>query len=258
MKKQIKSAAKKVRNANVSSVRKRIATNQQPKSQTTKQAVASLETATERLAKQNKGSDADYAQLQYTWNRDILERAHPYFPRVSKTAIGIGSFMGALEIAISPEFKTVTCVDHKSYLPLWRPKNLVFHRADIDTADWKLPTPDERFDVCFFIETIEHLLWSPLPLLQWMKQNCHLIVISTPDDAEWPAMEIHPWTRYGHFSTIPAASPGVEGNPLPMYHTKQYSQAEFIELLDTVGFRVLEFFRTGDGKHQMCAIAQPR
>lgn len=230
-----------------------------------------LQECTEKLAKSGKGSDADYANLQYTWNKDILERSYPYFPHVGNAAMGIGAFMGALEIAIADEFDKVVAVDHKSYLPKWKPKNVVFHKANIDTADWELPTnrkkgadtsaplaPEERYDVCFFIETIEHLLWSPLPLLKWVHANTHLFVISTPDDAEWPPMEIHPWTRFQHFSNIPAASPGAKNNPLPMYHTKQYKQAEFMELLDSVGFRVIEFFRTGDGKHQMVAICQPR
>lgn len=256
MKKNVSAVTSKVRRAAGS---KRVVPNTKPVSQTTKQALTSLKLTTDELTRQaKKATDADYAQLQYTWNKDILERSHPFFPRQSNTAIGIGSFMGALEIAIAPEFTTVTCVDHKSYLPSWRPKNLVFHQADIDTATWELPKPEARFDVCYFIETIEHLLWSPLPLLKWMHANCHLVVISTPDDAEWPAMEIHPWTRYQHFSNIPAAAPGVKGNPMPMFHTKQYSQAELIEIMDFVGFRVLEFFRTGEGHHQMVVIAQPR
>lgn len=217
-----------------------------------------LSDVTQKIASQSKGSDSEYAHLQYTWNKDILDRSYDYFPRVSNKAIGIGSFMGALEIALADEFKEVVAVDHKSYLPKWTPKNVNFHKANIDSAGWKLPIVEERFDVCYFIETIEHLLWSPLPLLKWVHGNSHLFVISTPDDAEWPAMEINPWTRFQHFSNIPAASPGAKSNPLPMYHTKQYTQAEFIEILDYVGFRVLEFFRTGDGKHQMVAICQPR
>lgn len=228
-------------------------------------ALERLQKETDRIAKQNRGADADYAKLQYTWNRDILERSFDYIPKESGKMMGIGTFMGALEIALSDNFKTVVCVDHKSYLPRRRPKNLKFHKANIDTAKWKLPAlkptakdPGGRYDVIYFIETIEHLLWSPLPLLKWVHANTHLFVISTPDDAEWPAMEIHPWTRYQHFSTIPAAAPGAKGNPLPMFHTKQYSQAEFMEILDFVGFCVLEFFRTGDGKHQMVAICQPR
>lgn len=223
-----------------------------------KLAVENLLKITERIAKENKGSDADYAKLQLTWNQDILERSYDLIPRVSGTALGIGSFMGALEISLAEEFKSVTCVDHKSYLPKWKPKNVIFHKANIDSGEWEMPKVGEKFDVTYFIETIEHLLWSPLPLLKWMKENSRLCVISTPDDAEWPPMEIHPWTRYQHFQSIPAASPGVKGNPLPMFHCKQYGQAELIEILDFVGFRVVEFFRTGEGHHQMVAIVEPR
>lgn len=225
-----------------------------------KELVQKLIDVSDKLAAKSRGTDSDYAKLQLTWNKDILERSYDYLPYESGRAIGIGSFMGALEIALASKYKTVTCVDHKSYLPFWKPKNVKFYKADIDSNDWKMPSlkNGERYDVCYFIETIEHLLWSPLPLLNWIKQNVHCFVISTPDDLEWPEMEIHPWTRYQHFSDIPAASPGVKGNPLPMFHTKQYNQAEFVEILDYVGFRVNEFFRTGEGKHQMVAICQPR
>ncbi len=223
-------------------------------------AIKSLKNTTEKIAKSTSGSGADYARLQLTWNEDILDRSYDYFPRVSNKLLGIGSFMGALEISLANEFDSIVCVDHKSYLPKRKPKNIIFHKANIDSATWKMPklNNDERYDVIYFIETIEHLLWSPLPLLKWVQQNYHLFVISTPDDNEWPAMEINPWTRYQHWSNIPAAAPGVKGNPKPMFHTKQYSQVEFMEILDFVGFRVLEFFRTGDGKHQMVAICQPK
>ena len=223
--------------------------------------IKSLEDTTNGIAETQKvASDAEYARLQLTWNKDILEKSYPYIPNVSKKMMGIGSFMGALEISLSEDFDEVVCVDHKSYLPKKLPSNIKFHKANIDGAEWSLPSlgDENRYDVIYFIETIEHLLWSPLPLLKWVQSNCHLFVISTPDDNEWPQMEIHPWTRYQHWSKIPAASPGVKGNPKPMYHTKQYTQVEFMEILDFVGFRVLEFFRTGDGKHQMVAICQPK
>lgn len=225
-----------------------------------KGAVDSLLTTTSRLAKnQKKESDAEYAKLQLTWNKDILERSFEYIPKESGKMMGIGSFMGALELSLADRFDEVICVDHKSYLPKWKPENVKFHKANIDTASWKLPELDgeTRYDVIYFIETIEHLLWSPLPLLKWVQKNCHLFVISTPDDNEWPEMDINPWNRYQHFSKIPPASPGVKGNPKPMFHTKQYKLSEFIELLEFSGFRVIEFFRTGEGKNQMVAICQP-
>ncbi len=221
-----------------------------------KRAAELLHEYTTRITKENKLSDADYSELQYTWNNDILARSVKHIGIEHGKAIGIGTFQGAVEMSLSHFFNKVTCVDHKSYLPRWKPKNVVFHQANIDTAEWQLP--DEQFDVCYFVETLEHLLWSPLPLLMWIKTHCKLAVISTPDDMEWPAMENHPWTRYQHFKNIPAAAPGAEHNPLPMYHCKQYSPAEFIELLEYVGFRLVEFYRVGEGKHQMCAIIEPR
>jgi hypothetical protein len=230
--------------------------------QTDKQKVLrKLTKISEEIASKNRGGMADYALLQNTWNQDILARSYDYFPRVSNKLMDIGAFIGAIDIALADEFKEIVCVDHKSYLPRKRPSNVKFHKANIDTSNWTLPSlqkENERYDVIYLVEVIEHLLWSPLPLLKWMQNNTHLAVISTPDDTEWPPMEINPWSRYMHFSSIPSAAPGAKNNPKPMFHCKQYTQTEFVELLTHVGFRLLEFFRVGDGKHQMVAIVQPR
>lgn len=222
--------------------------------------LADLRNLSERIAKESKqASDKDYALLQLTWNHDILDRSLNYMPRESHRMMGIGAFMGTLEMALAPYFDEVVAVDFKSFLPKWKPANVKFHKANIDTGDWELPgLSGSRYDAVYLIETIEHFLWSPVPLLKWIQQNSHMAVISTPDDDEWPAMEVHPWNRYQHFKNIPSAAPGVKSNPLPMFHSKQYKQAEFMELLDFAGFRVNEFFRTGDGHHQMVAIVQPR
>jgi len=231
-----------------------------PKDINKQQLLAELADLSERVAAESRlPSDADYARLQLTWNHDILDRSLNYMPRDSKSIMGIGAFMGMLEMALAPYSNKVVAVDFKDFMPRWRPSNVKFHKANIDTGDWKLPASDGgRYDAIYLIETIEHLLWSPVPLLKWMQQNCHMAVISTPDDDEWPPMEVHPWSRYQHFTQIPSAAPGSKSNPLPMFHSKQYNQAEFIELLDFAGFRVNEFFRTGEGHHQMVAIVQPR
>lgn len=199
----------------------------------------------------------EYATLQSTWNKTILERTAPHLPMTENRIVGIGSFQGILEMTLASYYKEVLCVDFESFLPEWAPNNIEFSQADIDSSTWKLPQ-DKMFDVSFCIEVIEHLLWSPVPLLKWMKKHSHIAVISTPDDKEWPAMKKNPWTHYGHFSSIPVASPGDKGNPEPMNHCKQYTEKEFIELLDFVGFRLIEFFRTGEGNHQMVAIVSPR
>lgn len=218
-----------------------------------------LEKVSSRIAAESRGANADYAKLQLTWNYDILERSLNYMPSESHKMMGIGAFYGTLEMALAPYFDEVVCVDFKSFLPRWKPSNVKFHKANIDTGSWSLPAAKgARYDAIYLIETIEHLLWSPLPLLKWMQQNSHMAVISTPDDNEWPPMEIHPWSRYQNFKQIPSAAPGSKSNPLPMFHSKQYNQAEFMEMLDFAGFRVNEFFRTGDGRHQMVAIVQPR
>ncbi len=224
-----------------------------------KYVLESLGKLSAKLAKEKSGSAADYAKLQLTWNHDILARSLDYLPRESNRIMGIGSFYGTLEMALAPYAEEVVCVDFKNFLPRWHQKNIRFHKANIDTSTWNLPAlKTGRYDAVYLIETIEHLLWSPLPLLKWVQQNSHMAVISTPDDDEWPPMEVHPWSHFQSYKSIPPAFPGAKSNPSPMFHTKQYKQTEFIEMLDHVGFRVNEFFRTGDGRHQMVAVVQPR
>src|SRR5665213_1055966 len=123
-------------------------------------ALKNLKSMSKRLADESKhASDADYAKLQLTWNYDILDRSLDYMPRESFQMMGIGSFLGTVEMALAPYFKEVMCVDFKSFLPRWKPENVKFHKANVDTGNWKLPSlNNERYDAIYFIETIEHLL----------------------------------------------------------------------------------------------------
>jgi hypothetical protein len=198
----------------------------------------------------------DYSKLQLTWNIPIIKHVLKWIPPERDHLMGIGSFLGLLEFSFAEYFDRVTCVDHESFLPGFKPKNVHFHQVNLDSGSWKMP--DGLVDMCFMIETIEHLLWSPVPMLKWIHQNARILVISTPDNDEWPAMLPKAWIRYQHFREIPSASPGLAGNPEPMNHCKQYGQSEFIELLDFCGFRLLEFQRIGEGGHQMLAICAPR
>jgi len=197
----------------------------------------------------------EYTLLQATWNESVIKTSLPWMPTNRKRVLSLGAFIAAMEMSFKDYYDEIICVDHESYLPNWKPSNVSFHQADLDSSEWALP--ENFFDVCFMNEIIEHFLWSPIPLLKWVKNHSSLLVISTPDDAEWPPMT-QPWSRYQHFSAIPSAFPGAKGNPKPMFHTKQYKQAEFIELLDFCGFRLVDFCRVGEGHHQMLAICTPR
>lgn len=199
---------------------------------------------------------AEYIALQKTWNEPVLRYFSRWLPATGGSIVSIGSFLGAPEIALANEVDQVLCCDMDDFLPVNRPSNLTFNRINLDSNELNLP--NGQFDACFCIEVIEHLRWSPLPLLQWMRQHCKLVVISTPDDNEWPPVKDTPWTTTQHFSRIPAATAGSTGNPIPMEHCKQYSQVELIELLDKNGFRVVELQRVGEGGHQILILAAPR
>jgi hypothetical protein len=201
----------------------------------------------------------EYCDLQMTWNYQVLLHS-------SHLALGgminrdrllsLGSFLGLAEMAYAEIFKEVVCVDQHNFLPSFKPENITFHQADLDSSAWTLP--EGRFNICFMIEILEHLFWSPIPLLKSLHACCDMLVITTPDDDEWPPMTIHPYTRYQRFDAIPSAFPGATGNPAPMFHCKQYSQSEFIDLLTFCGFRIVEFRRIGLDSKQMLIICTSR
>jgi hypothetical protein len=198
---------------------------------------------------------SEYINLQKTWNVPALTYIARWLPSNARV-LSIGSFLGAMEITLSGHVKEIVCCDLEDFLPKSRPANMVFRKINLDSADLNLP--EEHFDVCICIEVLEHLRWSPLPMLQWMREHCNLLVISTPDDKEWPPVEQAPWTTTRHFSNIPFPRPSSEGNPKPMSHSKQYGQGEFVELIEQNCFRLLELQRVGEGGHQMLAIAAAR
>ena len=199
---------------------------------------------------------AEYHEISEVWNLDIWRYADKYLKGLSGNAIDIGAFTGFNSFCLSEYFDKVYSVDHVCYLPDDRPDNIEFVEADIDSYNYKLP--DEFFNACFMIEILEHLRWSPLPLLKWLSTHVGLLFITTPDDDEWPPLKDHAWVHGGHYSELPVAYESCEGNPIPMEHIKQYKMSEFVELLGESGFRVIELVRVGEGKHQMLAICQPR
>lgn len=214
--------------------------------------------ASTRRAAENS-THFEYCALQSTWNQKVLEISSRYVLDNSigrDRALSLGSFLGLVEIAYAHVFQEVVCVDQADYLADFRPSNLRLHRADLDTSKWVMP--EGPFNICFMVEILEHLLWSPVALLKWIRANCDMLVITTPDDREWPALGTKPYMRYQHFSTIPSATGDVTGNPEPMSHCKQYTQEEFIELLSFCGFRLVEFQRVGAGSNQMLAVCTPR
>jgi hypothetical protein len=159
-------------------------------------------------------------------------------------------------MALAKSVQQLVCCDLENFLPKNLPNNIKFHQVNIDSH--KMNLPDRHFDICLCVELLEHLRYSPIPLIKWMKSNCDLLVISTPDNDEWPPLENKPWTTKAHFDVIPFAKEGDQGNPEPMNHCKQYSQLEFVELLNAMGFRVEEMCRIGEGGHQLLIAATPR
>ncbi len=198
----------------------------------------------------------EYVALQRTWNREVLEHFGRYVGRCTGgAALSLGAFHGALELAVVRFFEEIVAVDHECFLPPWTPATVHFHRTNLDTSEWLLP--ERHYSCCFMIEVLEHLLWSPVPLLRWLARHCDHLFITTPDDDEWPAMT-QPHARHQHYSALPTAFPGAPSNPTPMTHCKQYRPSEFVELVTECGFRVVELQRVGEGGHQVLLICTSR
>lgn len=198
----------------------------------------------------------EYHEISKVWNTDVWMHANRYLNSNYNNALDLGAFTGFNSILLSRICKNVYSLDHECYLPKDKPKNIDFVKSNIDTVDYNIP--DINIDVCFMIEILEHLRWSPIPLLKTLSTQVKLLFITTPDDEEWPPLEDHEWVHKCHYRDIPVAFEGCEGNPLPMNHVKQYKSSEFVELLEECGFRINELVRIGEGKHQLLAICQPK
>ena len=198
----------------------------------------------------------EYVTLQRTWNNSVLETFTRYSDRCGHgAAISLGAFHGALELTLANQFDEIVAVDLENFLPPWTPPTIRFHQTNLDSCNWQLP--ERPYSCCFMIEVLEHLLWSPMPLLKWLSRHCDYLFITTPDDDEWPPMT-KPHCRHQHYSAIPTAYPGAPPNPTPMDHCKQYKPPEFVDLMTQCGFRTEELTRVGKGKHQVLLVCTRR
>ena len=131
-----------------------------------------------------------------------------------------------------------------------------FYETNLDSCTWNLP--QKKYHVTFMVEVLEHLLWSPVPLLTNLSECSKYMLITTPDDREWPPLKRTQYARYAHFLNIPTAFPGCLGNPSPFDHCKQYKEEEFVELLAFCNWRVVKLSRIGPHKHQLLAVCESR
>ena len=120
----------------------------------------------------------EYCELQMTWNYQVLLHSSSYVVGdvINRNRLlSLGSFLGLAEMSYANIFKEVVCVDQDNFLASFKPDNLSFHQADLDSSSWTLP--EGRFDICFMVEILEHLFWSPVPLLKALQKKCDMLVI---------------------------------------------------------------------------------
>jgi len=165
----------------------------------------------------------EYIRLQKTWNLDILVQSLKWIlgEQIGRdNLLSIGPFMGFNEIVLADIFTSIHCCDIDNFLIKNNKNNIVFHQTNLDQYDWSLP--ENLFNFCCMVEVLEHLYWSPVPLLKKISKISKCLIITTPDDAEWAELEISSFSRFQKFDAIPNSFPGSSPNPFPMKHCKQY------------------------------------
>jgi SAM-dependent methyltransferase len=176
------------------------------------------------------------------------------FPEESfrKTRIlEIGSFLGVLSIGLSRLGFIVSAYDIPEFNNNERLRQM-FIDNDVDFVtgnlrDLKLPFDDNSIDCVIICETLEHLNFNPLPVLYEINRITRtggFIYVGMPN-------QVHIKNRIKMLAGRSIHQPvedffqqlgGSSGNMIVGIHWREYTLAETIELLETMGYKTIRRF----------------
>jgi 2-polyprenyl-3-methyl-5-hydroxy-6-metoxy-1,4-benzoquinol methylase len=189
--------------------------------------------------------------------RDIL-RHRPPLPNRGTKVLEIGAFFGVVCIALASLGYDVTAADVPEYIDLPEQAER-YGRFGVKTEGVRLeelilPFADEQFDVVIMCEVIEHLNFNPLPLLKEINR------IGAPGSIFYVSMP-NATSIYHRVAVVRGRAGGVQipeffeqldpGNSLIANgHWREYTAAETREMLEPLGYRIVDqyYFSIGDSQ----------
>jgi SAM-dependent methyltransferase len=186
--------------------------------------------------------------------RDIL--THRPLSRAPIKVLEIGAFFGVVCIALSSLGYDVTAADVPEYIELpeqaERYARFGIRTKGVRLEDFVLPFEDEQFDVIIMCEVLEHLNFNPLPLLKEINR------IGRPGSIFYLAMP-NATSIYHRIAMFKGHAGGVQvseffeqldptNSLIANGHWREYTAAETRELLEPLGYSILDqyYFSVGD------------
>jgi 2-polyprenyl-3-methyl-5-hydroxy-6-metoxy-1,4-benzoquinol methylase len=178
---------------------------------------------------------------------DIVDQLNGHDPRSVKV-LEIGCFLGLVSIALARVGFQVTATDIPEFLRCARLRERldragVCHQA-CNLRDYRLPFEDETFDVVVMCEVLEHLNFNPLPII------CESNRVIKPHGVAYVALPnlAHEANRRRLLGGESIHNPikdffaqlDPKKNMIVGLHWREYTTAEVKEMLEEMGFAVME------------------
>jgi len=189
--------------------------------------------------------------------RDILQHRSPSVDRGPKV-LEIGAFFGVVSIALASLGYDVIAADVPEYIDLpeqaERYARFGIRTKGVRLDDFVLPFDDEQFDVIIMCEVLEHLNFNPLPLLKEINR------IGAPTSIFYVSMP-NATSIYHRVAVVRGHAGGVQiseffeqldpkNSLIANGHWREYTAAETRQLLEPLGYRIIDqyFFSIGDSQ----------
>lgn len=157
-----------------------------------------------------------------------------------RAILDVGCAYGTLDVLLSRMGYSVRAIDNVDWYanPQWLAENGVdWLQQNIETVK---PFPVEKYDGIIFSEVLEHLGYSPVPvvakLYKALKPSGGWLIVSTPKkEFGTPPAQYEPrYTKVGHYSEVPRYEKYEESDAEHYY----YSIEELRELFTEAGFQI--------------------